>query len=333
MFDETRAAATPGWDGRGAPSTAPPSGPARNLARRAEVEAAPYLGPVPTPSLTIGRALIGFCLLGAALRLTVAFRYLQLAALDRRLLDAPTFDLATDARSNADAIQSLTTVQLLSWVALFALLVYWQRSRRPAPTLAAHGETHVETTIGWVTPVWLRLLQWATIGIGLWASFGDRGDSATARADLPAIRTRAAMSFAAFAGYWLLKAVTVVISEQHLRNRLALSTQQREGLAPATYVAPLDELQLTTANGEDLVRPGWIFRSAGLFILVVGGVFAVLAGVGIGTPTGFACAAAGVMAVSYAVRSILRSRRGSSGPPPSAQPAPLVNWPGDPNSV
>ncbi len=333
MYDEMNAATAPGWEGAShdATTTRPATGPARNLARRAEVEAAPYLGPVPAPSLAIGRALIGFCLLGAALRLVVAVRYLQLADLDRRLLDTPTFDLATEARSKADAIQSLTTVQLLSWVALFALLVYWQRSRRPAATLAAHGETHVETTIGWVTPAWLRVLQWATIGIGLWASFGDRSNSATAPANFPAIRTRAALSFAAFAGYWLLRAVMVVISERHLANRLARSTQQREGLVPTAYVAPLEEL--TTATGENLVRPGWIFRAAGLFVLFVGGVFAVIGGLATGTPTGFAWAAAGFVAVSYVIRSVLQSRRRSGGPAPSAQPTPLVNWPGDPNSV
>lgn len=333
MFDEMNTDRAPSWNGSGQaiPPAALATGPARNVARRAEVEAAPYLGPVPAPSFVIGRALIGLCLLGAALRLMVALRFLELADLFGRQIESPSLDGFAELRSKSDAIRGLGNLQLLSWIALFALLVYWQRSRRPAATLAAHGETHVETTIGWVIPLWLRLLRWSAVGIGLWASFSSRSDRATVPADLPGLRSRAALSAAAYAAFWILEVVMVVISEQHLRNRLARSTQQREGLAPTPYVAPLEEL--TTATGENVVRPGWIFRAAGLIVLFVGGIFAMIAGVGVATPTGFAAAAAGFVAVSYVVRTIIRSRRGSTGPPPSAQPAPLVNWPGDPSSV
>lgn len=208
----------------------------------------PYLGPEPPQSRPLGRFLRVALVLGGLSALARAALYLQRASLDRRLARGATADVASAIRGNQDALALITTLTLLLTGAALLANILWRQQRRPKGILKANGEAYVESPLGPLTPVWLRLALVGGVFIFLVGLTSSRVPTGAAVADLAHYRDWSAVTMFALAALWGLDYGLVVNADRRHDKRVGLSGEARQHPETVPYFQP--------AKKARSIRPG-----------------------------------------------------------------------------
>jgi hypothetical protein len=196
----------------------------------------PYLGPIPPPSLGLGRALcVGSAGIAALSFVSAAFD-VQRAGLDRRWADGQ--DVYSALNRNASSVSTLSIVVLLAGVAFIVVDLVWRRQRRPKATLQQWGEACVESPLRSAVPLPVRLAAIAPLLlwlVGLW--YGSIPATAVP-ADYASHRMWLAVAHVGLGLAFLMLVVLFVSSERHVRGRIGRSQAAREAPWTVGYIPP-----------------------------------------------------------------------------------------------
>jgi hypothetical protein len=285
----------------------PPVGPAAPegiVDERHRAGLAPYLGPDPLPSLTLGRVFQALTLVGSAVWLVRAMLLAQ------QPVELPTFDPLAPP-------PPVTTVDLLldlTGVGAFALAItiiivdfVWRRERRPKELLKAHGEAYVELPVIWIFPMRYRFVFVFAICFAVFARSKGIVSDPTPFTPLATFEEAHRWSLAGALGWavvWALGVVVPLLSERAHERRLEWSAWYRERPHSVAFAPPVRDNDIGDPEGF-----GWILRTAGLILAALVGLVTGLAAgseVAKGNPGGLPWLVGAVVVVFLVVKAFVR---------------------------
>jgi hypothetical protein len=287
------------------PTVGPPA-PEGIVDERRRAGMAPYLGPEPLPSLTLGRIFQALTLTGAAVWLV---RALLLA---RQPVEVPSFDPFAPPPPDTTIDVLLDVTGLAAFGLAITLIVVdfvWRRERRPKELLQSHGEAYVELPVIWVFPMRYRFVLVASFVFAFFARVKGTVSDPTPFTPLATFQEAHRWSVAAALGWavvWALGAVVPVLSERAHARRLAWSAWYRERPQSVAFAPPVRDDDLGEPEGF-----GWILRTAGLVLgALVGLVMGLIAigEVGKGHPGGLPWLVGAIVIVFFVVRAFGQRR-------------------------
>jgi hypothetical protein len=271
---------------------------------------APYLGPEPVPSQSFGIVYQVLCGLAAAVFLARGVLYLERWSAAQSAAElSPPFALA-GVRGGSTGLLALVESATFAVVVLAIVGSFvWRRNRRPKDALAAYGEAGVEMPLGWVLPMWLRVVTGVAVIGGAFGIAKGAVRPDMFLADLPGARLSAAVGSLGWAIAWLLTAAWPVFANRAQDRRSAWSTWYRQRPGSVPFVEPVK------GEDTDIGEPegaGWVLRTAGLVVSgLVSSLFVAggLSGLAAGDPTGIWFFVPGALVSYLVVRAFIRRRR------------------------